>query len=379
MKIDWVTIKNRIPWPIVISFLVGAVFGLVVLGWGLWPVEYVDADISALRERHQIAYVQMVADSFALTGDLNQAKARLAELENKDRSAEDVAALVAEVAVLPGNPDQSGRAKTLAAALAPQAAPTVAQPIAGQPTVAPTAPAKPEDKPARSNLLRLCLIPIFVLLIVAGAALIISWLRRRGGSAPVARIPRRRVVPSELDAETDEDEVAELEEAEAEPAERQSWPAETIPWDGDEASLALGHFVTTFELGDDGYDESFGIETETGEFLGECGVAISEVIGAGTEKPCAFDVWLFDKSDIRTVTTVVASPYAYEDDTLRTKLGAKGNLVLAEKGQPIVIETAALRVRAEIVDLAYGGGDLPAESYFTKFTLELSPSRKRPE
>jgi len=90
-------------------------------------------------------------------------------------------------------------------------------------------------------------------------------------------------------------------------------------------------------------------------------------------------VWLFDKSDIRTVTTVVASPYAYEDDTLRTKLGAKGNLVLAEKGQTITIETAALQVRAEIVDLDYGGGELPTESYFTKFTLELSPSRKRPE
>ena len=76
---------------------------------------------------------------------------------------------------------------------------------------------------------------------------------------------------------------------------------------------------------------------------------------------------------------MVASSYAYEDDTLRTKLGAKGNLVMAEKGQVVVLETAALRVQAEIVDLSYGGGEMPAESYFTKFTLELSPSRKRPE
>ena len=370
MKIQWDILKDKIPFGVVVSFILGVVFGLVVLGWWLWPVKYVDSDISALRERHQVAYVQLVADSFALTGDLNQAKARLRELENKERPAADVTALVAQVAAQPGDPDQAGRLQTLAGALGAQAAPL--------PTAAPVAAEEPE-KPARTNLLRLCLIPVFILLIIAGAALIYSWLRNRRGVTASARIPRRRVVPSQMD-DLDGEEGEEIVEEEGEDlVEGEEWPTEPVAWDGDEASLTLGHFVTTFELGDDGYDESFGIETETGEFLGECGVAISEVIGSGMEKPCAFDVWLFDKSDIRTVTTVVASPYAYEDDTLRTKLGAKGNLILAEKGQAIVIETAALRVRAEIVDLSYGGGELPAESYFTKFTLELSPSRKRPE
>ncbi len=371
MKNLWNALKAKIPVSVIVSFVLGVVVGLVVLGWWLWPVKYINADIAALRERHQMSWVQMVADSFAVTGDLNQAKARLRELESKDRSAEDVGALIAQVAAQAGNADEAGRVQTLANAVGLQAA----APTAG-PTAVPAA-AEPAETSGGSRW-RLCLIPVFILLIVAGAALIYFWIRRRASSA---RLPRRRVVPSGMDLDREaafSSEEVSTEEGE-EPVEGENWPAESIPWDVGGENLSLGHFVTTFELGDDGYDESFGIETETGEFLGECGVAISEVIGSGTEKPCAFDVWLFDKSDIRTVTTVVASPYAYEDDTLRTKLGAKGNLILAEKGQTITIETAALQVQAEVVDLDYGGGELPAESYFTKFTLELSPSRKRPE
>ncbi len=106
-------------------------------------------------------------------------------------------------------------------------------------------------------------------------------------------------------------------------------------------------------------------------------MAISELVSGGTpEKPAAFDIWLFDKSDIRTVTKVVASPYAMEDDALHSKLAAKGDVIVAEKGETIVLETAALRVRAQIVAMSLGGGDQQPESHFTKFTVELSPSRK---
>ena len=62
----------------------------------------------------------------------------------------------------------------------------------------------------------------------------------------------------------------------------------------------LGHFITTYKLGEDTYDESFSIETPNGEFLGECGVSILEIIGSGQpDKVTVFEVWLFDASDIR--------------------------------------------------------------------------------
>ena len=43
----------------------------------------------------------------------------------------------------------------------------------------------------------------------------------------------------------------------------------------------LRTFTTTYNLGDDGYDACFPIETSAGEFLGECGVGVSEVLGGG--------------------------------------------------------------------------------------------------
>jgi hypothetical protein len=134
----------------------------------------------------------------------------------------------------------------------------------------------------------------------------------------------------------------------------------------------LGHFFTTYQLGEDTYDESFSIETPMGEFLGECGVGISETIGVGDpDKVTAFEVWLFDKSDIRTVTKVLMSSYAFQDESLRTKLASKGEAVAAQPGSPFFLETSGLQVRVDVSELVYGEGDLPPESFFSKLTVEL--------
>jgi len=67
-------------------------------------------------------------------------------------------------------------------------------------------------------------------------------------------------------------------------------------------------FMTTYMLGDDLFDDSFSIDSPTGEFLGECGVGISEAIGVGEpKKVAAYEIWLFDKNDIQTVTKVLMS------------------------------------------------------------------------
>ena len=94
-------------------------------------------------------------------------------------------------------------------------------------------------------------------------------------------------------------------------------------------------------LGDNLFDDSFSIESAAGEFLGECGVGISEAIGVGEPKRVtAFEVWLFDKSDIRTVTKVLMSDHAYNDGNLRAKLASKGEPVLAQADVPFTLETS---------------------------------------
>lgn len=140
----------------------------------------------------------------------------------------------------------------------------------------------------------------------------------------------------------------------------------------------LGRFVPQYTLGNDNYDTSYSLETSRGEFLGECGMGISETIGEGKpDKVTAFDLWLFDKADVRTVTKILMTDYAYKDQTLRTKLATKGETVLAERGKILQLETASLRIEAQIVELVYANNpNYPPNSHFQKLIVEIVPVHK---
>jgi hypothetical protein len=131
--------------------------------------------------------------------------------------------------------------------------------------------------------------------------------------------------------------------------------------------------MTTYVLGDDLYDESFSIDTQGGEFLGEYGVGVSEAIGVGEpKKVTALEIWLFDKNDIKTATKVLMSDHAFNDPAIRSRLEPKGELVLVEPQGQILLETATLQLLATVADLEYGRGAMPQNSYFERITLELA-------
>ncbi len=135
----------------------------------------------------------------------------------------------------------------------------------------------------------------------------------------------------------------------------------------------VSQFMTTYMQGEDQYDDSFSIDNPVGEFLGECGVGITESIGVGDpKKAAAFEVWLFDKNDIQTVTKVLMSDHVFKDPGMHQKLLSKGEPILAEPGKRILLETATLQLEARIVDMSYGQGPLPPNSYFERLTLELA-------
>jgi len=131
--------------------------------------------------------------------------------------------------------------------------------------------------------------------------------------------------------------------------------------------------MTTYILGDDLYDESFSIDTQGGEFLGEYGVGVSETIGVGDpKKVTALEIWLFGKNDITTATKVLMSARAFNDPDTRGRLEPKGELVMVEPQKQIMLETETLQLLATIVDLQYGQGAMPADSYFERLTIELA-------
>ena len=137
--------------------------------------------------------------------------------------------------------------------------------------------------------------------------------------------------------------------------------------------------MTTYVLGDDLYDESFSIDTPAGDFLGEYGVGVSETIGVGDpKKVTALEIWLFDKNDIKTATKVLMSAHAFSDPQIRSRLEAKGELIQVEPQKQIMLETETLQLLATVVDLQYGDGSMPEQSYFERVTLELAIWRKTP-
>ena len=81
---------------LIIALLAGTVVGLLfgaLVGWVIWPVQYTDTDPVDLRPEHKDDYVVMVSAAYALDGDLEEAEARLAELE-----VDDVSQVVADLA-----------------------------------------------------------------------------------------------------------------------------------------------------------------------------------------------------------------------------------------------------------------------------------------
>ena len=137
---------------------------------------------------------------------------------------------------------------------------------------------------------------------------------------------------------------------------------------------------TRYAVGMGEYDESFAIEDEYDNFLGECGAAVTETIGVNDPKAAAIEVWLFDKEDfVRTLTHVFATQHAINDPGMRQRLEpkvAEGALHLAQNGATTVLETRALRLEARITELVYGRDDLPPNSYFAQLGLELQVYRK---
>jgi hypothetical protein len=135
----------------------------------------------------------------------------------------------------------------------------------------------------------------------------------------------------------------------------------------------ITHILTTYVLGDDLFDESFSIDTPGGEFLGEYGVGIADVIGVGDpKKVTALEIWLFDKNDIKTSTKLLLTDHALNDPRIRASAERKGEVILVESGKEVLLETASLQLLVRIADLKYGTGSLPRNSYFERITLELA-------
>ncbi|HET6845248.1 MAG TPA: hypothetical protein VFH29_00355 [Anaerolineales bacterium] len=325
------------PVLVLLLVLVGMAIGVPV-GWA--TVQVVNTTPDVLRADIQEDYLRMAIDSFRVNRDPNLAVRRWDALGPAasiafEKIQKSPAGIDPVVIVAYG--------EVVLAVKNSQTAP-------GAPTATPGPPA-----PAGRLIVTAAVAALIVLGLAAGAFLLRGLGRRR---------PRAGVAPVVDEVESDQ------------PTPKAGRAGKTN-FESLGVAPPITQNMTTYVLGDDLYDESFGIDTAGGDFLGEYGVGVSETIGIGEpKKVTALEIWLFDKNDIKTATKVLMSAHAFADSGIRGRLEAKGELIQIEPQKQILLETETLQLAATVVDLQYGDGSLPESSYFERVTLELAVWRK---
>lgn len=331
------TLKKQPLVVALVAFIVGVIIGLPVLGWWLMPVEWKDSDVAHLRADLKQDYVRLAADAYALdptTDGYNRAKDRLAAI------GPGAAQMLKDVEAAATGPEKD-RLTALR---------TVLETTGDLENLGGAAAA-----PGLMSRLGLPLLACGALLVLGLVGFVLYGRMNANRPAPKPRAGSTAAANA----------AAEVMAA--------AMPTATTPF----GEAPIQRFMTTYTLGDDQYDDSFSVDGPDGNFYGECGMGISETIGVGDpKKVTAFEVWLFDKNDIRTVTKVVMSEHAFRDEALKSRLAAKGEPVPAAPGDTISLETATLVVMARVVDMAYGGGALPPGSFFERITIELAAYKK---
>ena len=316
-----------------VSLVLGVVLGLMlglIIGWGLWPISYTSTTPELLETTIQDDYMRMTIDSYQAMKTANpQAASDLAG----DRW--DYLGAAAGPAL--------GRVQETPGYLNPAAVQEFRQVIESKKGAINTNPPAQEAS-GLGNLVLYASIAVVVILLGAGGLYLYRLLRKGPRTTTVA-----------------------MQAAEA------SRKAEKTNFEEMGLAPPITQTMTTYVLGDDLYDESFSIDTGGGEFLGEYGVGVSETIGVGEpKKVAALEIWLFDKNDIKTATKVLMSEHAYNDPNIRARLEPKGDLNVVKPGDQVLLETQTLQLLATVVDLEYGTGPLPPNSYFERITLELA-------
>lgn len=328
------------------SLLAGLLIGWLLLGWWLVPVQWVNAGPVQLNPVYQTLWVQMAADSYSVTLNEEDARNRIGLLQDQSEVALKRAL---------GNTQGSQQAR-----------------IADLQVVIENTPAKPATAaPAAANTSRgVILSAVVAVMVLVGAGGFVAWSRmstpREAARREKVQPQVRQLTPARVDTP-----------ARAAPAGAAA-PNAPAADRSVERGPPIARFMTTYMYGDDMYDDSFSIDDANGDFLGECGVGVCETIGVGDpKKVAAFEVWLFDKNDVRTVTKVLLSQSGFADNTMRGRVTPKGDPAVAKTGETLILETNMLHVSVRVVDMNYGSGPLPPETFFNTLTVELTAWKKK--
>ena len=342
--------RNRSILIVAVAFIVGLLLGWIVLGWWLFPVQWGGTLVQDLQPADKKVFIETEAEAFALTQVSAKAVERLQALGSQQEVAQ-WAAEVIQDATSKGDLVTVDRVTQLAAKT-------------GLTLPSVTTPVTPAPEQATQGNGGSVLPTLLGILLLGGGIALAAWL-----------LLRRRS-PEATETEPTWQSVETL----AKPA---SYPstqtADRAPAVAPSASgdLQVGQeYSATFHQGDIEYDQSFDIEAPDGSYWGECGLTMSELVNGDPNRVTALEVWLFDKSDIRTVTKVLMSDYAYGNQALRDKLSSKGDALLLSPDMGFVLDAQTLRLMGKVVAQDYDDSAAPPRSTIRKLSVQLRVIRQ---
>ena len=349
-------------WLVLASVVLGFVIGLT-WGWVIQPVEWTDAAPNTLAAPYKEDFMRMVIDSLRTNAQTDLAKNRVATL------GDDAGAIFSAVKANPGTIDRNFLSFFESAVMTGGVAQdqTTTQPQADA-AATPVSETSPTSASTGNSWLGVVGVILGIMIALgAVAASIFFYLKRR----------QLQQFEDEEEEEYDDGNDQNYEYNARGAAPRAPVRAPAVQQDNWQSNSKIqqpfARFQTTYVLGDDGFNESFSIDSRNGEFLGDCGFGISEFIGIGApKKATAFEVWMFDKNDIQTVTKVLMSPFAHKDAGYRARLEAKGELIEIQPHKQIKLETATLFMIATVADVQWGQGMTEDPSHVEQLTLDLA-------
>jgi hypothetical protein len=322
--------------------LLGLILGFI-WAYGISPVVYTAAEPVNLGESWKQEYVKQVAWQLAASGDMENAKRQLSYLGDADKVLQDT------VNANQNDPNLKPKLDQLA---------TLA--VANQVELA-------KIKPGLFNSNYTPFLCVALMALAVGGLVVLNTL------VPVGTLFSRQQTGASTAGVVSGQEAERRKVVEAAKAQKTDFAA-TAP----DRGKPIAQFMSSYLLNDDFFDDSFPIETESSEFLGETGAGIAAALGSGTpKKVTAVEAWVFDKNDIKTVTKVLMSDYAYNNDGLRAQLAAKGEAVLLKPGLVTTIETTTLTIQVRVVNLQYESGAEGDSTFFKQLTLEIAAWPKK--
>lgn len=409
-----VKIRPRYLW-LLIAFALGLFAGLII-GWGIWPVQWKNSLPQDLRPAERNAYLSMVAESYAASGDLQLAEERLASWPRADLAktlAELQDGLIDTNAKLAGDLQSLVFAMNLSAPLQP----------------APNAAGQTPQQPGASNapLKTICTSALWVLLVLAGLVgaviLFTRWRNARGrqtgatyGGAPTRPVATYGAPPSDgalsgqgqpvtggggaepveqpaaagyARAGQAEPEFYEVEPGAGEmpapgPAVAEEAPRPAAPSAAPEVArtgavaagpVKLADELAIYQMGEPGYDEAFDVNDVALGYVGECGLQSNDLVGRDRDRAVALRVWLYDQRDSSTQLKVLMSEGAYRDTALRSQQAGGHEALQVKPGLEFTLESHALLLRGRVEKVDYTDQE-PYRSVFAELQVRMQVYRK---